>query len=67
MEATCSSETSVDLKRITLRYIPEDRMLHNHLCAILISHGINFVPYLSHIRTYHPVGRRDADHSSRPV
>jgi hypothetical protein len=25
MEATCFSETSIDLHRTTLRYIPEDR------------------------------------------
>jgi hypothetical protein len=29
MEATCLSETSVDFQRITRRYIPEDRTLHN--------------------------------------
>jgi hypothetical protein len=27
---TCSSETSVDFRRTTLRYIPEDRTIHNH-------------------------------------
>jgi hypothetical protein len=27
MEATCSSETSVDFQRITRRYIPEERAL----------------------------------------
>jgi hypothetical protein len=30
MEATCSSEMSVDFQRNILRYIPEDRTLHNH-------------------------------------
>jgi hypothetical protein len=30
MEAICSSETSVDIQRITLCYIPEDSTLHNH-------------------------------------
>jgi hypothetical protein len=30
MEATCSSETSVDFQRTTQCYIPEDRILHNH-------------------------------------
>jgi hypothetical protein len=30
MEAICSSETSVDFQRATLRYIPEDGTLHNH-------------------------------------
>jgi hypothetical protein len=29
---TCSSETTVDFQRIALRYIPEDRTLHNHRC-----------------------------------
>jgi hypothetical protein len=29
MEATCSSETPVDVKRATRRYIPEDTTLHN--------------------------------------
>jgi hypothetical protein len=28
MESTCSSETSVDFKRTTWPYIPEDRTLH---------------------------------------
>jgi hypothetical protein len=32
MEVTCSSETSVDFRRTTRRYIPEDRALHNHRC-----------------------------------
>jgi hypothetical protein len=32
MEATCSSETSVDFQPTTRRYIPEDRTLHNHRC-----------------------------------
>jgi hypothetical protein len=30
MEVIHSSETSVDFERTTLRYIPEDRTLHNH-------------------------------------
>jgi hypothetical protein len=30
MAATCSSETSVDFKRTTRRYAPEDRALYNH-------------------------------------
>jgi hypothetical protein len=37
MEATCSSETSVNLQRSTRRYIPEDRTLHNHRCDTLKS------------------------------
>jgi hypothetical protein len=35
MEATCSSETSVDLQWTTRRYIPEDRTLYNHRCESL--------------------------------
>jgi hypothetical protein len=35
MEATCSSETSVDFQRTTRRYIPEDKTLHNHRCENL--------------------------------
>jgi hypothetical protein len=31
MVATCSSETSVDFKLTTWRYIPDDRTLYNHL------------------------------------
>jgi hypothetical protein len=30
MDAMCSSETSVDTQRTTLRYIPEDGILQNH-------------------------------------
>jgi hypothetical protein len=32
LEATCSSETSVDLHRIARTYIAEDRILHKHRC-----------------------------------
>jgi hypothetical protein len=35
MEETCSSETSVDFQRTTWYYIPEDIILHNHLCENL--------------------------------
>jgi hypothetical protein len=35
MEATSSSETSVDFQRTTRRYIPEDGALHNHPCENL--------------------------------
>jgi hypothetical protein len=38
MEAVCSSETSVDIQRITRRYIPEDGTLHNHRCENLKSY-----------------------------
>jgi hypothetical protein len=37
MEATFSSETSVDTLRTTRRYIPEDGTLHNHRCENLKS------------------------------
>jgi hypothetical protein len=30
IKVKCSSETSVDFQQITLRYIPEDTVLHNH-------------------------------------
>jgi hypothetical protein len=32
MEGTRSFETSVDFQRITWRYTPENRALHNHRC-----------------------------------
>jgi hypothetical protein len=32
MEAICSSETLVDFRLATRRYIPEDKILHNHRC-----------------------------------
>jgi hypothetical protein len=35
MEATCSSETSVNFQWITGRYMPQDRTLHNHRCENL--------------------------------
>jgi hypothetical protein len=35
MEATCSTETSVDFQRTTRRYIPEDRTLRYHRCENL--------------------------------
>jgi hypothetical protein len=41
MEATCSSETSVDFQRITRCYIRKDRTLHNHRCENLKSYGLN--------------------------
>jgi hypothetical protein len=36
-EETHSIETSVDLRRTTRRYKPQDRSLHNHLCENLKS------------------------------
>jgi hypothetical protein len=38
VEAPYSSETSVDFKRTTRCYIPEDITLHNHCCENLKSH-----------------------------
>jgi hypothetical protein len=35
MEATCSSETSVDFQRTTERYSPQDTTFHNHRCKNL--------------------------------
>jgi hypothetical protein len=37
MEATCSSETSVEFQRTTRHCIPEDRPLQNHRCENLRS------------------------------
>jgi hypothetical protein len=39
MEATCSSETSVDFHRTTRSYIPEVRTFHNHRCENLKSYN----------------------------
>jgi hypothetical protein len=39
MEAICSSETSVDTKRTTWRYIPEVDTLHNHRSKNLKSYN----------------------------
>jgi hypothetical protein len=36
MEATCSSKMLVDFQWTTRHYIPENRVLHNHLCENLI-------------------------------
>jgi hypothetical protein len=41
MEATCSSVTSVDFRRITWHYIPEERTLDNHSWANLKSYSSN--------------------------
>jgi hypothetical protein len=38
MEASCSSETSVDFQRNTRRYSPEHRTLNNHRCESLRSY-----------------------------
>jgi hypothetical protein len=37
MEATCSSETSVDFQWTTRHYIPQDRTFHSHRCENLKS------------------------------
>jgi hypothetical protein len=37
-EVICSSDTSVDTQRTTLRYIPEDDTLHNYRCENLKSY-----------------------------
>jgi hypothetical protein len=38
MEATCSSETSVDFQRTTRRYIAKNRSSHNYRCENIKSH-----------------------------
>jgi hypothetical protein len=42
MEATHSSETSVNFQRATRRYIPEDSTLLNHRCINLKSYMYDF-------------------------
>jgi hypothetical protein len=39
MEATCSSETSVEFQRNTRHYTPEDRTPLKHLCENLKSYN----------------------------
>jgi hypothetical protein len=48
MEATCSSETSVDFQRTTWHNVPEDRNLHNHRCENLKSYILisGLAPYV---------------------
>jgi hypothetical protein len=43
IEATCSSEITVDFQRITRHYIPEDRTLCNHRCEGLKSYELRFL------------------------
>jgi hypothetical protein len=50
MEATYSSETSVDFQRNTRRYIPEDRTLHNYRSENFKSYKFTDV---SEVRTAH--------------
>jgi hypothetical protein len=45
MEATSSSETSVNIRRTTVRYIPEARTLHNHRCENLKSYMLRGLFY----------------------
>jgi hypothetical protein len=52
MEATCSSETSVDFQRSTFQFTPEYRTLHNHHCNNIKSYNPKeifveyFTPYI---------------------
>jgi hypothetical protein len=43
MEMTCSSETSVEFYRTTLRWFTEDGTFHNHRCENLKSYNVDFV------------------------
>lgn len=43
MEATCSTETSVDFQRTTQRHISENTTLHNHRFENLTSYMANFL------------------------
>jgi hypothetical protein len=47
MEATCSTETSVDFQGTIRSYIPEDRTLHNDNCGNIKSNALNCVLYSS--------------------
>jgi hypothetical protein len=47
IEAICSFETSVEFKRTTRCYIPEDSTLHNHRCENLKSYITEVVYSLS--------------------
>jgi hypothetical protein len=38
MEAICSSETSVNIRRTTRRFIPKDSTVYNHRCENLKSY-----------------------------
>jgi hypothetical protein len=51
MEATCSSETSVDFQRTTRHYIPEERT-HNHRCENLKSYIILKLPHKNRLPNF---------------
>jgi hypothetical protein len=55
MEATFSSKTSVDFRRTTWCYIPEDRTLHNHCCENLKSCIGMKSSFFWHIMSYSPL------------
>jgi hypothetical protein len=50
MEVTFSSKTSVDFHWTTWRYIPDDRVLHNHHCETLKSYINNFPTYILEVQ-----------------
>jgi hypothetical protein len=52
-EAVCSSETSVDFKRTTRRYIPEDITLHKNRCENLKCYSVNVVGVSADIMRAH--------------
>jgi hypothetical protein len=47
LEATGSSETSVDFHQTTRRYIPQARTLHNYRCENLKSYIIQIIKFLN--------------------
>jgi hypothetical protein len=51
MEAISSSEPSVKFQRTMLRYIPEDRILHNHRCENLVSYTLPILTANKHTET----------------
>jgi hypothetical protein len=64
MEATCSSEESVDIQRTTRRYIPEDKTLHNHRCEDLKSYNIVLVSVRRFVRRISPCLMVQSQYSS---
>jgi hypothetical protein len=60
MEAICSSETSVDFRRTTRRYVPEDSTLHNHRCENIRSYGtLHDFPQLLQTREFLSLSRKE--------